>query len=146
MSKPLILSGYGEVLVRNGSTKEGLELLNKALELANHKPDKCIIFQREKDKAELDSKIDITWEDAHKNAKIIIQRDFPAYTQMPEHTQKKISDQIISYCINKKYTAETFEDYQLRGTPSTIVIDKEGRLRCKSVSYTHLTLPTNREV
>ena len=70
-------------------------------------------------------------EDAHKNAKIIIQRDFPAYTQMPDHTQKKISDQIISYCINKKYTAETFENYQLRGTPSTIVIDKEGRLRCK---------------
>ena len=50
---------------------------------------------------------------------------------MPDHTQKKISDQIISYCINKKYTAETFENYQLRGTPSTIVIDKEGRLRCK---------------
>ncbi|PPR77154.1 MAG: hypothetical protein CFH01_01666 [Alphaproteobacteria bacterium MarineAlpha2_Bin1] len=30
---PRILSGYGEVLVRNGSTKEGLEMLNKALEL-----------------------------------------------------------------------------------------------------------------
>jgi len=30
---PRILSGYGEVLVRNGSTKDGLELLNKALEL-----------------------------------------------------------------------------------------------------------------
>ncbi|MBL41410.1 MAG: adenylate/guanylate cyclase domain-containing protein [Rhodospirillaceae bacterium] len=30
---PRILSGYGEVLVRNGSTKEGLDLLNKALEL-----------------------------------------------------------------------------------------------------------------
>ncbi len=30
---PRILSGYGEVLVRNGSTKEGIKLLNKALEL-----------------------------------------------------------------------------------------------------------------
>ncbi len=30
---PRILAGYGEVLVRNGSTKLGLELLNKALEL-----------------------------------------------------------------------------------------------------------------
>ena len=39
-------------------------LINKALELANHKPDKCIIFQREKDKAELNSLMDITWEDS----------------------------------------------------------------------------------
>ena len=44
-------------------------LVNKALELANHKPDKCIIFQREKDKAELNPKIDITWEEAHKDIK-----------------------------------------------------------------------------
>ena len=44
-------------------------LLNKALEISNHKPERCIIFQREKDKADLDQKIDIDWEDAHKNAK-----------------------------------------------------------------------------
>ena len=30
---PRVLSGYGEVLVRNGSVKEGLELLEKALEI-----------------------------------------------------------------------------------------------------------------
>ena len=44
-------------------------MVNRALELAKHKPNKCIIFQREKDKADLNSKIDITWEDALKNAK-----------------------------------------------------------------------------
>ena len=44
-------------------------LVNKAFDLANHKPDKCIIFQREKDKAELNLSIDITWEEAIKNAK-----------------------------------------------------------------------------
>ena len=31
--------------------------VNKALELANHKPEKCIIFQREKDKADLNPKL-----------------------------------------------------------------------------------------
>ena len=41
-------------------------LINKAIELANHKPDKCIIFQREKDKAELNPSMDITWEDSLK--------------------------------------------------------------------------------
>ncbi len=35
-----------------GRTVHYKPLVNKALELANHKPDKCIIFQREKDKAE----------------------------------------------------------------------------------------------
>ena len=52
-----------------GRTVHYKPLVNKALELANHKPSKCIIFQREKDKAELNSKIDITWDDAHKDAK-----------------------------------------------------------------------------
>ena len=32
-SDPRVMSGYGEVLVRNGSVDEGLELLDKALEL-----------------------------------------------------------------------------------------------------------------
>jgi len=42
-------------------------LVNKALELANHKLDRCIIFQREKDKAELNPLIDISWEESLKN-------------------------------------------------------------------------------
>ena len=50
-----------------GRTVHYKPLVNKALELASHKPSKCIIFQREKDKAELNSSMDITWEDAHKD-------------------------------------------------------------------------------
>jgi len=52
-----------------GRTVHYKPLINKALELANHKPNKCIIFQRDKDKAELNSSIDITWEDSLKNVK-----------------------------------------------------------------------------
>ena len=52
-----------------GRTVHYKPLVNKALELSNHKPNKCIIFQREKDKAELNPKMDITWEEAHKDAK-----------------------------------------------------------------------------
>ena len=44
-------------------------LVNKALELASHKPRKCIIFQREKDKAELNPTMDMSWEEAHKDVK-----------------------------------------------------------------------------
>ncbi len=41
--------------------------------------------------------------DADKNAKKIIQRDFPAYAQMPEHAKEIIANQVISYCKNKNY-------------------------------------------
>ena len=50
-----------------GRTVEYKPLLDKAIELAKNKPNKCIIYQREKFKAELNSTIDISWEDSLKN-------------------------------------------------------------------------------
>ena len=50
-----------------GRTVEYKPLLNKAIELAKHKPTKCIIFQREKFKCELNAKLDLTWDDVMKN-------------------------------------------------------------------------------
>ena len=52
-----------------GRTVHYKPFLNKAIEIANHKPEKCIIWQREKDKAELDPKRDIDWMEALKGAK-----------------------------------------------------------------------------
>jgi len=52
-----------------GRTVEYKPLLDKAIELAKHKPNKCIIFQREKFKIELDPAIDISWEDSLKDIK-----------------------------------------------------------------------------
>jgi len=68
---------------------------------------------------------------AKNKAKKMIDRDFPNFSQLPETTQKKINDQVMTYYKDKKFTAETFENYQLRGTPSTILIDKRGTLRGK---------------
>ena len=50
-----------------GRTVHYKPLVNKALDLASHKPNKCIIFQRENDKAELNPSLDISWEEAHKD-------------------------------------------------------------------------------
>lgn len=68
---------------------------------------------------------------AKDNAKKMIDRDFPNFSQLPESTQKKINDQVMAYYKNKKFSAGTFENYQLRGTPSTLLIDKNGTLRGK---------------
>jgi len=50
-----------------GRTIEYKPLLNKAIELAKNKPNKCIIYQREKFKAVLDPAIDISWEESLKD-------------------------------------------------------------------------------
>ena len=52
-----------------GRVVEYKPLLNKALELSKHKPSKCIIFQREKNKAILDPQIDVDWDESLKDAK-----------------------------------------------------------------------------
>ncbi len=43
--------------------------------------------------------------------------------------RQAIYQQAQSYLSDKKYSASTFEMYQLQGTPSTILIDKKGILR-----------------
>ena len=52
-----------------GRTVEYKPLINKAIEIAKHKPERCIIFQRKNFKAKLDSKLDIDWEETLKSAK-----------------------------------------------------------------------------
>jgi propionyl-CoA synthetase len=52
-----------------GRTVEYKPLLNKAIEIAKHKPERCIIFQRKDFKANLDSKIDVDWQEILIDAK-----------------------------------------------------------------------------
>lgn len=59
----------------------------------------------------------------------LIQRDIPHFHTLPEKTRIMIQTQVQSYLRQKKFDALTFDEYQLRGTPSTILIDKQGRLR-----------------
>ena len=51
--------------VEPGRIVEYKPLLNGALALAKHQPDKCIIVQRKMEQAELDHQKDIDWFDAH---------------------------------------------------------------------------------
>jgi hypothetical protein len=65
------------------------------------------------------------------DTKNMIERDFPEFEKLPESTQNKILEQVMGYYRSKKFSAATFENYQLRGTPSTLMIDKKGVLRGK---------------
>jgi hypothetical protein len=41
----------------------------------------------------------------------------------------EIIERVKQYLKNKEYSAQTFEEFALRGTPSSILIDKKGILR-----------------
>ena len=59
------------------------------------------------------------------------ERDFPDFKTMPENHRAQIETQILGYLEKKEYNALTFDQYELRGTPSTIIIDKKGIVRHK---------------
>jgi hypothetical protein len=61
----------------------------------------------------------------------IIARDILNFDSLPENTQDMLKSQIQDYFQKKKYSAATFDRYELRGTPSSILIDKKGVLREK---------------
>lgn len=60
-----------------------------------------------------------------------IERDFPDFAEMPDAHRNMVEGQIHDYLSQKEYDALTFDEYGLRGTPSTIIIDKQGDLRHK---------------
>jgi hypothetical protein len=65
------------------------------------------------------------------DAQTFIKKDFPQFETFPTKNQKLITKQVVSYLKNKKFEAKTFDAYQLQGTPSTLLIDKNGILRGK---------------
>jgi len=57
-----------------------------------------------------------------------IDANVPDFNSYDEHSKEEIIEKIKQYLKSKEYSAETFEEYALRGTPSSILIDKKGIL------------------
>lgn len=63
----------------------------------------------------------------------------PGFDQQPEPHQQKIRQQVRDYFQSLDYNAETFERFDLKGTPSHILVDKKGMLRdCAFGAYPEL--------
>ena len=54
---------------------------------------------------------------------------FSGYKPSSEKEKEELFSKVRNYLRNKEYSAETFELYKLRGTPSSIIIDQDGILR-----------------
>lgn len=58
-----------------------------------------------------------------------IKSQIPDFDEQPENYRQEILARVEFYFKSKEYSAETFEKYALRGTPSSILIDRKGILR-----------------
>ena len=53
----------------------------------------------------------------------------PDFDSQPDEYKKQIIERVKNYMKSKEYSAETFENFALQGTPSTILVDRKGILR-----------------
>jgi hypothetical protein len=112
-------------LLKTGEvTGETLEAMNRSALLNANRLEYPISFPVAWDKL-IRNKEDISQD----NIQRIIQRDIGDFESLPEKTREMITQQVKTYLASKIYSAQTFEAYELRGTPSTILIDKKGILR-----------------
>jgi hypothetical protein len=58
-----------------------------------------------------------------------IESNVPNYISFSESDKLVLITRVKQYLKTKQYSAETFEEYGLRGTPSSILIDKKGMVR-----------------
>ena len=59
----------------------------------------------------------------------IIEANVPGFESYSANQKAEITERVKQYIRGKEYSAQTFEHYALRGTPSTILIDRKGVLR-----------------
>lgn len=58
-----------------------------------------------------------------------IEVQIPDFRSYSEKDRESLYNEVQQYLKQKQFSAKTFEEYGLRGTPSSIVIDKNGILR-----------------
>lgn len=113
-----LLLKTGEVI---GDTKEGLSQYGK---LADSKLPYKIPFP-----VGMDSLIKETGDISEMRIKNFIYKQIPDFDSQSEDYRNQITHRVKEYLKSKEYSAETFEEYSLNGTPSTIVVDRKGILR-----------------
>ncbi len=120
-----LLLKSGEVI---GETKKGLSQYGK---LDDSKLSYKIPFP-----VAMDSVIKETGESSESRIKNFIYNQIPDFDSKPEDYRNQIIQRVKDYLKSKEYSAETFEEYSLQGTPSTIVVDRKGILRDVSFGQT----------
>ena len=120
------------------NTKENLELLLKTGDVIGDTKEGLGQYGKLKDgklpykipfPVGMDSLIKETGDINEMRIKNFINNQIPDFDSQPEDYKNQIIHRVKEYLKSKEYSAETFEEYSLNGTPSTIVVDRKGILR-----------------
>ena len=77
-------------------------------------------------------------EPSHESIMDVIYPQVPDFDSQPESYKMLLVQRVKEYLRAKVYSAETFEKFALRGTPSAILVDRKGILRDVSFGQTDL--------
>ena len=58
-----------------------------------------------------------------------IEANIPSFQSYAENDRQVLIERVKQYLKSKEYSAKTFDEYALRGTPSVILVDRKGVLR-----------------
>jgi hypothetical protein len=58
-----------------------------------------------------------------------IEANIPDFRSYTEKDRQVVIQRVKNYLKSKQFSAKTFEEYALRGTPSGILVDRKGILR-----------------
>jgi thiol-disulfide isomerase/thioredoxin len=58
-----------------------------------------------------------------------IEANVPDFRSYSEKDRQVLIGRVKEYLKHKEYSAKTFEEYAMRGTPTSLIIDKKGNLR-----------------
>lgn len=58
-----------------------------------------------------------------------IEANVPDFRSYGEKDRQALIERVKEYLKHKQYSAKTFEEYSMRGTPTSLIIDKKGNLR-----------------
>ncbi len=73
----------------------------------------------------------------HDQIMSFIYPQIPDFESRPQEYKDQIIQRVRDYLKTKEYSAETFEKFSLRGTPSSIIVDRRGILRHVSFGQTN---------
>lgn len=58
-----------------------------------------------------------------------IEANVPDFRSYGEKDRQVLIERVKEYMKHKQYSAKTFEEYSMRGTPTSLIIDRKGNLR-----------------
>lgn len=64
-----------------------------------------------------------------------VKKHVPDYDSYSKYEQQVLVERVKQYLSSREYVPETFDEYGLNGTPSSIVIDRKGIVRHISFGY-----------